>query len=136
MAEPAPESTTSPARAAGTPRARAVGLGLGGLAGGRAADDARALDHLVHGKIRLGILSALSVNRSLTFTQLRDLLQTSDGNVSVHARKLEDGGYVSCTKTFEGRQPKTEYALTDAGREALRRYLDHMESLIKTVRER
>jgi DNA-binding MarR family transcriptional regulator len=134
VAEPAPESPgQSPQAAASGP---ATGLRLGQVAGGRAADDARALDRLVHGKIRLGILSALAVNRSLTFTQLRDLLQTSDGNVSVHARKLEEGGYVSCSKTFEGRQPKTEYALTDEGREALRRYLDHMESLINTVRDR
>ena len=135
MAEPAPDSDVPPIEATD---ATPVGGGrprLGGLAGGRAADDARALDRLVHGKVRLGILTALAVNQSLTFTQLRDLLQTSDGNISVHARKLEDGGYVSCSKTFEGRQPKTEYALTDAGRDALRRYLDHMESLIRTVRE-
>ena len=135
MAEPAPEpSVLSVEPTVAIPASGAVPR-LGRLAGGRAADEARALDRLVHGKVRLGILTALAVNQSLTFTQLRDLLQTSDGNISVHARKLEEGGYVSCSKTFEGRQPKTEYALTDTGRDALRRYLDHMESLIKTVRE-
>jgi DNA-binding transcriptional ArsR family regulator len=93
------------------------------------------LDRLIHGRVRLGIVSALAVHESLTFTELRDLLETSDGNLSVHARRLEDGGYVSCTKSFEGRVPRTEFRLTDTGRTALSRYLDHMEALIDRVRE-
>ena len=86
--------------------------------------------------MRLGIVSALAANDSLTFTELRSLLQTTDGNLSVHARKLEDAGYVTCTKGFEGRVPRTEYQLTTAGRRALARYLDHMEALIRAARER
>lgn len=86
--------------------------------------------------MRLGIVSALAANDSLTFTELRGLLQTTDGNLSVHARKLEDAGYVTCTKGFEGRVPRTEYRLTSAGRRALARYLDHMEALIRAARER
>src|ERR1039457_41291 len=89
------------------------------------------LDRLVHERLRLGILSALSVNQSLTFNDLKKLLDTTDGNLSVHARKLEDAAYVTCTKSFEGRMPKTEYRLTAAGRKALDRYLDHMEALIQ-----
>jgi DNA-binding MarR family transcriptional regulator len=84
----------------------------------------------------LGIVSALAVNESLTFNELKRLMQTTDGNLSVHARKLEDAGYVTCTKSFEGRMPKTEYRLTAAGRRALERYLDHMEALIRATRER
>jgi len=92
-----------------------------------------ALDRLIHERLRLAIVSALAVNDSLTFTDLRTLLDTSDGNVSVHARKLEDAGYVTCTKSFDGRVPRTEYRLTGAGRAALERYLAHMEALIKRV---
>jgi DNA-binding transcriptional ArsR family regulator len=92
-----------------------------------------ALDRLIHERLRLAIVSALAVNDSLTFTDLRTLLDTSDGNVSVHARKLEDAGYVTCTKSFDGRVPRTEYRLTGAGRTALERYLAHMEALIKRV---
>jgi len=92
------------------------------------------LDRLVHERLRLGILSALSVNESLTFNELKKLLDTTDGNLSVHARKLEEAGYISCTKFFEGRLPKTEYKLTAAGRSALEKYLSHMESLIKQMR--
>lgn len=92
-----------------------------------------ALDRLIHERIRLAIVSALAVHESLTFTDLRTLLDTSDGNVSVHARKLEDAGYVTCTKSFDGRVPRTEYRLTGTGRLALERYLAHMEALIKRV---
>src|SRR5471032_906346 len=92
------------------------------------------LDRLIHERIRLGIVSALAVNRSLTFNELKQLLQTSDGNVSVHARKLEDAGYLACTKSFDGRVPRTDYKLTAAGRKALERYLSHMEALIQATR--
>lgn len=95
---------------------------------------ARDFDRLVYERIRLGILSALAVNPTLTFSELKELLKTSDGNLSVHARKLEDAGYVACRKTFEQRQPKTEYRLTPRGRKALERYLDHMEALIEATR--
>ena len=94
------------------------------------------LDRLIHERIRLGIVSALAVNESLTFNDLKKLLKTTDGNLSVHARKLEDAQYIACTKSFEGRLPKTEYRLSAAGRRALHRYLDHMEALIKATRER
>lgn len=93
------------------------------------------LDRLIHERIRLGIVSALAVNRSLTFNELKSLLKTTDGNLSVHARKLEEADYIVCTKSFEGRLPKTEYRLTGAGRKALERYLDHMEALIRATRE-
>jgi DNA-binding HxlR family transcriptional regulator len=94
------------------------------------------LDRLIHERIRLGIVSALAVNRSLTFNGLKALLKTTDGNLSVHARKLEEADYIVCTKSFDGRLPKTEYRLTAAGRRALERYLDHMEALIRATRER
>lgn len=93
------------------------------------------LDRLIHGRVRLGIVSALAVHEVLSFAELKELLDTSDGNLSVHARRLEEGGYVSCTKSFEGRVPRTEYSLTKAGQKALARYLDHMEALIDRVRE-
>lgn len=91
-------------------------------------------DRIIHERLRLGIVSALAVNESLTFTDLRTMLGTSDGNLSVHARKLEEAGYVACSKSFEGRTPRTEYKLTAAGRKALARYLDHMEALIHATR--
>jgi len=94
------------------------------------------LDRLIHERIRLGIVSALAVNRSLTFNELKALLKTTDGNLSVHARKLEEADYIVCTKSFDGRLPKTEFRLTAAGRKALERYLDHMEALIRATRER
>ena len=94
------------------------------------------LDRLIHERMRLGIVSALAVNRTLTFSDLKRLLATTDGNVSVHARKLEDAGYIDCDKSFEGRMPKTKYKLTAAGRSALDRYLDHMEALIRAMREK
>jgi len=92
------------------------------------------LDRLIHERLRLGIISALAANESLTFSDLKSLMNTTDGNLSVHARKLEEAGYISCTKFFEGRLPKTEYKLTAAGRSALEKYLSHMESLIKQMR--
>ena len=92
-----------------------------------------ALDRLIHERVRLAIVSALAVHESLSFNELKALLETSDGNVSVHARKLEDAGYITCTKGFDGRIPRTEYQLAAAGRAALERYLSHMEALIKRV---
>lgn len=93
------------------------------------------LDRLIHERTRLAIVSALAVNASLTFNELKQLLGATDGNLSVHARKLEDAGYVACTKSFAGRMPKTEYRLTASGRRALEKYLDHMEALIRATRE-
>ena len=92
------------------------------------------LDRLIHEQMRLGIVSALAVNESLSFNDLKKLLRTTDGNLSVHARKLEEAHYITCTKFFEGRLPKTEYRLTAAGRKALERYLAHMEALIEAVK--
>ncbi len=104
---------------------------------GRAATSgAPNLDRLIHERMRLGIVSALAANESLAFNDLKKLLKTTDGNLSVHARKLEDAGYITCTKFFDGRLPKTEYSLTAEGRRALERYLDHMEALIRAMRER
>ena len=93
------------------------------------------LDRLVHERIRLGIVSALAVNPALSFNDLKLILDTTDGNLSVHARKLEEAQYISCSKYFEGRTPKTEYRLTPQGRQALERYLNHMEALIQTMRD-
>jgi DNA-binding transcriptional ArsR family regulator len=101
-----------------------------------AADGPMALDRLIHERMRLGILSALAVNERMSFGDLKTLLKTTDGNLSVHSRKLEEAEYVLCEKSFEGRVPKTEYLITPAGRRALERYLDHMESLIRAARER
>ena len=102
----------------------------------RAVETAPQLDSLIHERIRLGIVSALAVNETLTFTELRELLKTTDGNISVHARRLEEAGYIDCTKTFEGRVPRTRYRLSVTGRQALERYLDHMEALIQAARLR
>jgi len=88
-------------------------------------------DRLIHERIRLGIISALAANRSLTFNDLKSILKTTDGNLSVHARKLEDAHYVACNKSFEGRMPRTEYTLTATGRRAFEKYLNHMEALIQ-----
>jgi DNA-binding transcriptional ArsR family regulator len=99
-----------------------------------AATRAANLDRLIHDRTRLAIISALAATSTLTFTELKQLLDLSDGNLSVHARKLEDAGYVTCTKGFEGRLPKTQFALTEAGHRALRQYLDHMEAIIKHAR--
>ena len=94
------------------------------------------LDRLIHERVRLAIVSALAVRERLTFNELKALLKTSDGNLSVHARKLEEAEYITCDKSFEGRVPKTEYRLTALGRRALERYLDHMEALIRVTRAR
>jgi DNA-binding HxlR family transcriptional regulator len=98
--------------------------------------DLPQLDRLIHEKLRLGIVSALAAAPALTFTELKGLLDTTDGNLSVHARKLEEAGYIECRKTFEGRVPKTEYSLSEDGRKALAHYLDHMEALVRAMRGR
>ncbi|HXD75174.1 MAG TPA: transcriptional regulator [Vicinamibacterales bacterium] len=95
---------------------------------------ATSLDRVIHERMRLAIVSALAVNDTLAFNDLKRLLESSDGNLSVHARRLEDAGYISCDKSFQGRMPKTEYRLTAAGRRAFEKYISHMESLIKAVR--
>ena len=110
--------------------------GVGGNTEGGSDDGALGLDRLIHERMRLGIVSALAANESLTFNDLKLLLGTTDGNLSVHARKLEDAKYITCTKSFEGRVPRTEYKLTADGRRALKRYVDHMEALIRAIRER
>jgi len=97
--------------------------------------DAVNLDQVIHERVRLAIISALAVNELLTFNDLKTLLDVSDGNLSVHARKLEDAGYVRCTKSFVGRQPRTEYKLTATGRRALEAYLEQMESVIRSTRQ-
>jgi DNA-binding MarR family transcriptional regulator len=97
-------------------------------------DDAR-FDRLVYERVRLGIMSALAVNEQLTFNELKTLFQVSDGNLSAHARKLEEAGYIACSKSFEGRRPKSEYRLTPVGRKALHRYLEHIEAVIKATRK-
>ncbi len=102
---------------------------------GGAPHSAHEIDRLIHERLRLGIISALAVNDSLTFNELKHTVKTTDGNLSVHARKLEDAGYVNCSKTFAGRTPRTEYSLTAAGRRALERYLDHMEALLGRMRK-
>ncbi len=104
-------------------------------AGRDAANGSRELDELIHHRIRLGMVSALAANERLSFTELKTLLRTTDGNLSVHARKLEDASYVICEKTFEGRRPLTTYRLAPAGRRALQRYLSHMESIIQVTRD-
>ena len=109
---------------------------LRSVRGKATADGPMALDRLIHERMRLGILSALAVNERMSFGDLKTLLKTTDGNLSVHSRKLEEAEYVLCEKSFEGRVPKTEYVITPAGRRALERYLDHMESLIRAARER
>jgi DNA-binding transcriptional ArsR family regulator len=101
-----------------------------------AESSATNLDRLIHERTRLAIVSALAVNKTLTFNELKQLLRATDGNLSVHARKLEDAGYVSCSKSFDGRVPKTEYGLSAAGRRALEKYLSHMEALIHATREK
>jgi DNA-binding transcriptional ArsR family regulator len=121
--------------AGGSPQLRPV---AGAAAGVENASDegALGLDRLIHERMRLGIVSALAANDSMTFNDLKLLLGTTDGNLSVHARKLEDAKYITCTKSFEGRMPRTEYKLTADGRRALKRYVDHMEALIRAIRER
>jgi DNA-binding transcriptional ArsR family regulator len=111
--------------------------GLGAVRGRPLEEPGSALDldRLIHERMRLGIVSALAANERLSFNDLKALMATTDGNLSVHARKLEEAGYVTCTKSFEGRVPRTHYALTAAGRRALERYLGHMEALIRATRE-
>ena len=124
-------------RAAGGGRTRAQQQEPAPKAQGRAAEMTPAeLDRVIHERMRLAIVSALAVNESLTFNDLKGLLNTTDGNLSVHARKLEEAAYVTCNKYFDGRTPKTEYRLTAAGRRALERYLNHMETLIRATRAR
>ena len=120
------KQTATQKREASAPRAAARSA--------RGAAAAPALDRLIHERLRLGIVSALAANESLTFNDLKGLVNTTDGNLSVHARKLEDAGYVTCSKSFDGRLPKTEYQLTTAGRRALENYLNHMETLIRQMR--
>jgi DNA-binding HxlR family transcriptional regulator len=98
------------------------------------AESTMDLDRLIHERLRLGMVSALAAASTMTFVELKTSLKTTDGNLSVHARKLEEAGYVACTKSFDGRVPRTEYRLTEAGRRALNRYLDHMEALIRNAR--
>jgi DNA-binding MarR family transcriptional regulator len=113
-----------------------AGPSLRGVRGKDKREGPLALDRLIHERMRLGILSALAATDSLSFNDLKKLLDTTDGNLSVHARKLEEAEYIACTKSFEGRVPKTEYSITPAGRRAFERYLDHMEALIRAARER
>ena len=117
---------------AGAPRGQSARGQSPRPAGGRGS---AGLDNLIHHRIRLGIVSALAAVESLTFNELKALLETTDGNLSVHARKLEEADYVSCTKSFDGRRPRTEYRLTPVGRRELTRYLSHMEALIRATRD-
>ena len=117
------------------PERRTAAQPLQGIRGG-AIHGPLELDRLIHERMRLAIVSALAVNESLSFNELKRLLETTDGNLSVHARKLEEADYIICTKSFEGRMPRTEYRLSAAGRKALERYLEHMEALIRITRER
>ncbi len=128
MAERNPTPRPSPIAEEGS------GTGLAGLASYLAEPGARDFDRLVYERVRLGILSALAVNEALSFTELKNLLGTTDGNLSVHARKLEDAGWVSCTKTFLGRTPRTEYRVAKKGRRALGRYLGHRGALLEATR--
>jgi DNA-binding transcriptional ArsR family regulator len=123
VAEPARRRRPDEAGAGSPPRAAARS--------GRAPE----LDTLIHHRLRLGILSALAATESMTFNELKALLETTDGNLSVHARKLEEAGYLTCTKGFEGRRPRTDYRLAARGRQALERYLTHMEALIRATRD-
>ena len=115
---------------ADTPRNRAK---LAAVSGPSRSEDAK-FDRLVYERVRLGIMSALAVRAELTFNELKALFDVSDGNLSAHARKLEEANYLTCTKTFEERRPKSIYRITPRGREALNRYLDHVESVIKATR--
>lgn len=110
-------------------------VGLSSEPGGAGDTAPTEFDRLIHERIRLGIVSALAVNESLTFSDLKGMLNTTDGNLSVHARRLEEADYIECRKSFQGRVPRTEYRLTQRGRKALEEYLDHMESLIQAVRD-
>ena len=121
---------------AGVPRETKTPRALRTVKGKATDESPLELDRLIQERMRLGIVSALAVNASLSFNDLKRLMKTTDGNLSVHARKLEEAHYVTCNKSFEGRVPKTSYALTPLGRRALERYLDHMEALIRATRDR
>ncbi|HET9274512.1 MAG TPA: transcriptional regulator [Gemmatimonadales bacterium] len=121
------------AAARSEPGARPAARSLRAVSGNAASRASLALDRVIHERVRLAIVSALAVNESLSFIELRDLIGTTDGNLSVHARRLEEAGYVACRKSFEGRVPKTDFQLTPVGRDALERYLSHMEGLIRAV---
>lgn len=125
------QSKPATRRSEGTSRAASVPTGVPVLA--RSSEDAR-FDRLVYERVRLGIMSALAVNEQLTFNELKSLFDVSDGNLSAHARKLEEAGYIICSKSFAGRRPKSEYRLTPVGRTALYRYLEHIEAVIKATR--
>lgn len=117
-------------------KARAQPARLRPLSGGRAEAGVLELDRLIHERLRLGIVSTLAAQEVLAFTELKRLLNTTDGNLAVHARRLEDAGYISCVKAFDKRVPRTEYRLTPTGRRALERYLNHMEAIIRAARGR
>lgn len=117
-------------RQSGSPEER----GLSAVQGEAAPRASMELDRLIHERVRLAIVSALAVNEALTFNELKHLLGVTDGNLSVHARRLEEAGYVDCLKSFEGRLPRTQFRLTEVGRQALERYLAHMEGLIRSTR--
>ncbi len=123
-------------RAAAPDSARPRAGGEGPRKASSPPSEAMRLDRVIHERLRLGIVSALASAPSLTFTELKRILGATDGNLSVHARKLEEAGYVACAKGYDGRVPKTEFRLTDEGRRALRRYLDHLEALIETTKRR
>ena len=118
-----------------TQKKRESAAELKGVGVDKAKHPAPNLDRMIHERMRLGIVSALAANESLTFNDLKSLMDTTDGNLSVHARKLEEGGYIACLKSFEGRLPKTEYKITAAGRRALENYVSHMETIIKQMRQ-
>ena len=107
---------------------------LAAVKGGAASRASLALDRLIHERVRLAIVSSLAVTEALTFNELKHLVGATDGNLSVHARRLEEAGYLECLKSFEGRMPRTEYRLTAVGREALEQYLAHMEGIIRSTR--
>ena len=134
MSRPMLKESKEKESAVKAPARKAKNKGFDVLQGSAVESPMPDLDRLIHERIRLGMVSALAVNQSLTFNDLKALLDTTDGNLSVHARRLEEAEYVTCTKSFEGRMPKTEYRLTAAGRRALDRYLNHMEALIRATR--
>ena len=117
------------------PKKREAAAELKSVGADKAKHPAPNLDRMIHERMRLGIVSALAANESLTFNDLKSLMNTTDGNLSVHARKLEEGGYIACIKSFEGRLPKTEYKITVAGRGALENYVSHMETIIRQMRK-
>ncbi len=133
MSKPAVNRDSAPRAAVRKPRTK-ENKGFEVVSGEAIEGAMPELDRLIHERIRLGIVSALAVNDSLTFSDLKALLDTTDGNLSVHARKLEEAEYITCVKSFQGRMPKTDFRLTASGRRSLDRYLNHMESLIRATR--